>query len=80
MFSFTRSAYSGGTRSPSLRPTQIDAINTDKGRKLPVGVQNDIAVHEHRLVNAVAQLGKQFRRGARAFHSRWWPRHASTGD
>jgi hypothetical protein len=46
---------------------QLDAVNTDKSRKLTVGVQNDIAVYEHRFVNAIAQVGEQFGRGARNF-------------
>ena len=66
MFSFTSSEYSGGTRSPSRAADELDAVDTDEAGELTVGIQDDVAMDQHRLVDAVAEVGKHLRRGARA--------------
>ncbi len=42
---------------------QIDAIDADETRELAVGVEDDVAVHEHRFVDAFTELGEEFRAG-----------------
>ena len=64
MFSLTSSAYSGGTRSRELAADELDAIDADEARELPVRVQDDVAMHQHRFVNAVRQLAEQLRRAS----------------
>ena len=61
MFSLTSSEYSGGTRSPSLRPISSTRSDADEARELLVRVQDDVAMHEHRFVNAVRELAEQLR-------------------
>ena len=55
---------------------ELDAIDADEARELLVRVQDDFAMHEHRLVDAIRELAEQLRarvaaprarrRGARA--------------
>ena len=37
---------------------RFDAIDADETRELAVGVQDHVAMHQHRFVNALAQLGE----------------------
>ncbi len=49
-----------------LAADQLDAVHADETSKLAVGVQNDIAMDEHRFIDTVAQLAEQLRHcGAR---------------
>ncbi len=41
-----------------LAADQLDAVHADETRKLAVGIQNGIAMDEHRFVDAVAQLAE----------------------
>ena len=62
MLSLTSSAYSGGTRSAEAPADELDAIDADEAGELAVGVQDDVAVDQHRLVDAVAEVGEQLGR------------------
>ena len=42
---------------------EVHAIGADEARELAVGVEDDVAVHEHRLVDALAELGEELRAG-----------------
>ena len=42
-------------------PDELDAIDADEAGELAVGVQDHFAVHQHRLVDAIAEVGKQLR-------------------
>ncbi len=42
-----------------LAAHQLDTIHPHEARELPVRVENDVAVDEHRLVNAIAELREQ---------------------
>jgi hypothetical protein len=53
MLSLTSSAYPAD---------ELDAIDADETGKLPVGVQDDLTMHQHRFVDAITELGKQPRR------------------
>ncbi len=46
------------------------ALHAHQARELPVGMQDGVAVNQHRLVNAVAELGEQPRRAAITFRNR----------
>ncbi len=48
-------------REPAV--DEIDAIRADEARELAVRVEDDVAMHEHRFVNALAELGEEFRAG-----------------
>jgi hypothetical protein len=71
MFSLT----SSGIPAAPVRKTPADQLHTidpDEAGELPVGVHDDVAMHQHRLVDALAQVGEQLGRigclalGARA--------------
>ena len=62
-FSATSSAYSGATRSASRRSMRLTRSDADEARELAVGVQDDVAMHEHRFVDALAEFGEQFGAG-----------------
>ena len=50
-------------RQPAV--DEIDAIHADEARELAVGVEDHVAMHEHRFVDPLAELGEQLR--ARTF-------------
>ena len=41
---------------------EVGAVRAHHRGKLPVGIENDLAMHQHRLVDALAELGEEFRR------------------
>ena len=45
-------------REPAI--DEVDAVDADETGELAVGVENDVAMHEHRFVDALAELGEQF--------------------
>src|SRR5262249_32864397 len=47
-------------------PDELHPVDTDKTGELTVGIKNDITMYDHRLVNPVAQLCKQFGSCARS--------------
>jgi hypothetical protein len=48
-------------RQPAV--DEIDAVHADEARELRVGVEDDLAMHQHRFVNAFTELGEQLRAG-----------------
>ena len=54
------------------------ALHAHQARELPVGVQDGVAVNQHRLVDAIAEFGEQPRRAAIAL--RTGRRRASADD
>jgi hypothetical protein len=45
---------------------EIHAIGADETGELAVGVQDDVAMHQHRFVDALAQFGEKFGTGTLA--------------
>ena len=52
----------GGYEVREPPPDELEAIDADEACELPVRVQDDFAVHQHRLVNALAEVGEQLGR------------------
>ncbi len=48
---------------------EVDAVDADETGELAVGVQDHFAMHEHRFVDALAELGEQLRAGLLAARS-----------
>ncbi len=51
-------------------PNQLHTVHAHEARELAVGIQNDVAVNQHRLVDSIAQLGEQLRHPRIAFRPR----------
>ena len=65
MFSLTSSEYSGGTRSARRRPTSSTRSTPTKLANCRLAYRIDLAMHQHRLVDAITELGEQPRRMSR---------------
>jgi hypothetical protein len=67
-------------REPAI--DEIHAVDADETRELAVRVQDDVAMYQHRFVDALAKFGEQFRtgffpaRGARGAQQKLVDRHA----